>query len=61
MSSLLPEPLGCGTRNNGSKRAYILEHLGSIEYRTLACESHDEAVEEEGELRKGRDRYLFPT
>ena len=27
MTSLLPEPLGCGVRNNAKKRGYVLEHI----------------------------------
>jgi hypothetical protein len=37
MISLLPEPLGAGTRKNLRKRKYIKRHLPSIEYRTIAC------------------------
>lgn len=44
MSSLLPSPYGCGTRNAGDKRDYVLDHIGEIEYRTLACTSREEAA-----------------
>jgi hypothetical protein len=37
MSSLLPEEHGAGTRNNLKLRQYILENVGVIHYRTLAC------------------------
>lgn len=29
MTSLLPDPLGCGTRGNEGKRKYVCEHLGT--------------------------------
>jgi hypothetical protein len=32
MASRLPEPLGCGHRDNQAKREFILDHLGRIEY-----------------------------
>jgi hypothetical protein len=51
MSSLLPYPHGCGTRNNRGKRQFILERPGSIEYRTLACSTVEEAKNYERELR----------
>lgn len=60
MSSLLPEPLGCGTRNNAKKREYVLEHLEHIEYRCLPCEDIGTAEEEERKLRNNND-YLFST
>lgn len=60
MSSLLPKPLGRGTRNNAAKRDYVLAHLGEIEYRTLACGSRREAAQLERE-RKSQARYLYPT
>ena len=44
MSSLLPEPLGCGGRNNTGKRAYLRRQLRNIEYRTLPCQSRAEAA-----------------
>jgi hypothetical protein len=59
MASLLPKPHGCGTRNNAGKREYVLEHLGTIEYRTLACASHEEAKHEEAKLRSQSVEYRF--
>jgi hypothetical protein len=61
MGSLVPGPLGSGTRNNSAKKGYVLENIGIIEYRTLACSSPEEAVPEEGKLRKNKRDYLFPT
>jgi hypothetical protein len=58
MSSLLPN--GPGTRNNTAKRRYVQRHLALIEYRTLACRGHGEAVEVERMLRR-RGGYRFPT
>jgi len=61
MTSLLPEPSGCGTRNNRQKRECIFQHLDRIEYRTLACATRGEAKDEERRLRFRRSEYLFPT
>src|SRR6185437_10806366 len=61
MTSLLPTPFGCGTRNNDQKRRYVLEHLGSIEYRSLACDTPEEADQREQELKANRTAYIFPT
>jgi len=61
MGSLVPGPLGSGTRNNSAKKGYVLENIGIIKYRTLACSSPEEAVLEEGKLRKNKRDYLFPT
>jgi len=60
MTSLLPAPLGCGTRKNKDKRDFVLEHLSSIEYRTIALAPSKEAKEVEDELRASGG-YLFPT
>ena len=61
MSSLLPEPHGCGTRNNDAKRQFVLEHLGAIEYRTLPCASVACAKECERELKAKSQGYQFQT
>lgn len=45
MQSLYPKPYGKGTRNNTTKRAYILENWGKLEYRTIATETREEAQE----------------
>jgi hypothetical protein len=58
MTSLLPKPLGCGTRDNQDKRNYVFKHLGRIEYRTLACDTRREARIEEGKLRS-QNNHLF--
>jgi hypothetical protein len=61
MSSLLPEGLGCGTRNNNQKREYVLSHLEEIEYRTLASATKVEAKVCEQEMWHRRSEYLFQT
>jgi hypothetical protein len=61
MASLLPEPHGCGTRNNSFKREYVFAHLGSIEYRTLPCASAEEADKSERELKAQAAKYKFRT
>ena len=60
MSSLLPPPLGSGNRNNAEKRAYVLQHMADIDYRTKACADEDTASVEELKLRKAKE-YYFPT
>jgi len=60
MTSLLPEKLGRGKRNNKDKREYVLKNLGSVEYRTLSCADGDEAKAEERKLQFERKKYRFP-
>lgn len=60
MSSLLPEPYGCGTRKNERKREYTLEHISDIEYRTIAFERIQFAEAFEKEL-LWKFQYLFHT
>lgn len=62
MSSLLPKPLGAGTRDNARKRQYVLRHLSDIEYRTLACKTREEAAEEERAIKRtSGHEYRFDT
>ncbi len=51
MSSLLPKPFGQGTRNNESKREYILEHLSLMSYRTISFINQDEMKKIEREIK----------
>lgn len=60
MTSLLPKPLGCGTRNNSKKRAYLLRHLDDIEYRTRPCLTRQAAAAIERDMNRDSD-YLFKT
>jgi hypothetical protein len=60
MSSLLPKPLGTGTRNNSSKRKYLLQNIDDLEYRCLACESRSDAEKVERKIRS-ECKYLFAT
>ena len=60
MTSLLPKEWGCGTRNNRQKREYVFAHLGTIEYRTLACATADEATDQERRILSRGSNYLFP-
>jgi len=60
MTSLLPPPLGQGTRNNEKKRKYVLDNLKLIEYRFCACTTEEESRELEARLHK-EDPCLFPT
>lgn len=60
-SSLLPAPLGSGTRNNSDKRDYVLKHLHYIEYRTMACQTTKDAraVEDTFKARKKIEPAAF--
>ncbi|WP_053183950.1 hypothetical protein [Sunxiuqinia dokdonensis] len=60
MSSLLPEPLGQGTRKNRLKREYVLENINDIQYRTLAFLSKHEMKSFEDGLRIKKN-HLFDT
>lgn len=59
MSSLLPAPLGTGTRTNEDKKQYVLENIADVEYRTLACETKEQAEQEERVLKNSGKRYIF--
>ena len=61
VSSLLPIPLGTGTRNNAKKRAYVKRNLSRIEYRTRACATDDESKTEERKLKANANTYRFRT
>ena len=61
MTSLLPAPLGKGTRNNSAKRQYLLEHLPEIQYQTLACVDRAAARKAENVIAVSRNEYLFTT
>lgn len=61
MTSLLPKPLGTGTRNNKDKRSYLDKNLNDIEYRTLPCASRAEATEAERRLAANKKSYRFKT
>jgi len=62
MSSLLPKPIGTGTRNNESKRNYILENIEDIEYRTCDCQTREEAASIERDIKQSPDNgYIFNT
>jgi len=52
MSSLLPKPLGQGTRNENKKREYVLENIEDIEYRTVAFILEKEMKKCERELKQ---------
>lgn len=58
MSSLLPKPLGQGTRKNEEKRIYVLNHLSHIEYRTVAFFKREHMIKCEYILKQG-DNHLF--
>lgn len=52
MSSILPEPFGCGKRNNNKKRKYVLKKLKNIEYRTVAFTNEKAMKDCEQEIKK---------
>jgi len=61
MTSLLRRSFGVGAGNNSNKREYISGHLGSIEYRAIACATQDDAKKLEEELKRNSEEYIFPT
>lgn len=61
MTSLLPAPFGCGTRNNEDKRKYLLRHLLDIEYRTHPCQTRAQAADIERRLKADNPNYRFKT
>lgn len=44
MKSFFPKPYGTGTRNNESKRDYVLENWSMLNYRTISTKTKEEAV-----------------
>ena len=60
ITSLLPTPLGSGTRNNDDKRQYMLEHIRNLEYRTCACKTDALAAQLETN-RKNAEPAVFNT
>jgi hypothetical protein len=52
MTSLLPAPLGHGTRNNTPLRDFVLASLDHVEYTTTACDTKVDALELEKRLRQ---------
>jgi excinuclease UvrABC nuclease subunit len=58
MSSLLPKPMGTGTRNNLDLRNYNLQNLQDLYYRTLACDDEMKAKQKETEMKENY-KYLF--
>ena len=62
MTSLLPQPLGTGTRNNEAKRKYLLRHIKDIEYRTCACKTREEAADIERRIKQNpKNKYRYNT
>jgi hypothetical protein len=61
MTSLLPEPLRQGGRDNDKKRTYVLQHIENIEYRTIACITREEAKGREKEPKANKLAYIFRT
>lgn len=60
MTSLVPAPLGQGTRRNDQKRRYVLENLSELEYRCCPCATEADAQALETR-RKSEVTYLYPT
>lgn len=60
MTSLLPAPLGCGTRKNARLRQHVLDHLADVEYRTQPSGSAREANAFE-KSHRATGKYLFST
>ncbi len=60
MQSLFPAPYGSGTRNNSSKRDYILQNWQNLEYRFVATDTKAHAKYIEDNL-KAQNNHLFNT
>jgi len=60
MASLLPVPIGVGTRDNGEPRANVLANLDGVDYRTPPFEYAAEAADFENH-RRCLAKYLFST
>ena len=60
MTSLLPAPLGQGTRNNAPTRDYVVANLASLAYRCCPCSTKAEARALEARLNR-EARCRFPT
>jgi hypothetical protein len=58
MSSLLPAPLGAGTRNNLELRNYIFQNFQDVYYCTLACNDKKTAKQIQDEM-IANNKYLF--
>jgi hypothetical protein len=52
MSTILPVPFGISGRRNMNKKDYVLSNINDIEYRTILCNSHEECVQIENEIKK---------
>ncbi len=62
MTSLLPKPWGSGGRNNSDKRKYLKHQLRNIEYRTMACDTREQAAAVERAIKRDRGHeYRFGT
>jgi hypothetical protein len=60
MQSLFPKPYGTGTRNNESKRIFVLKNWEVIEYRTLSTVTRGDAAMIEKSLKAACD-HIFNT
>ena len=58
MTSLLPTE--AGTRNNSHKKKFVSQHIGHVQYRTMACSSRNQAKKMEHQL-LGENQYEFQT
>ena len=57
MTSLLPKSIGTGSRRNAGKRAFILNSIDGLEYRTLPSASVMEARRCERELKAKKSNF----
>lgn len=60
MTSLLPKPLGRGSRDNSNKRENVLNNINDIEYRTIALDSKEMAKSFETFVKK-QECYIYNT
>lgn len=51
ITTILPSPLGQGTRNSDEKKDFVLKHLKDIVYRTIPLANEQECKDFEKKLR----------
>jgi hypothetical protein len=51
ITTMLPKPLGQGTRRNNEKKDYVLEQLEYIQYRTIPLDNEKECRDFEKKLK----------
>lgn len=58
ITTMLPKPLGQGTRNNNNKKTYVLKNIEHIQYRTIPLENEKQCRNLEKNL-KALNIHIF--